>query len=240
MRLRAVCGLAGGGLSSLVSERPLSAWSSSRWAAAEEEEGKEDDRYGSAQCRRALHGAGLDQFGSAIVIVLQQSRNSQVSPVGERLGQYAGGDGVNRGSGLARLRRRRLNGRVGAVAVCWVLVLLPEERSYFLLLVHCYCHSIGRTACRRAKIWIVGQSVGRPEQSVNQRASQKTVLGPLLLSAACPPRKGTWTSTSSTTERQVPRPALWGGDLSKVRSGPVFLAASLHLWQLGSDLASDG
>lgn len=54
-----------------------------------------------------MHGAGfgrrMDEFGSAIVIVLQQSRNSQVSPVGERLGQYAGGDGVNRGSGLARL-----------------------------------------------------------------------------------------------------------------------------------------
>lgn len=105
-RLRAVCGLAGGVVFLLLSpEGPcwLGRAAGRAAAAAEEEEGERGRQVrlgtvhaGAARCR-------MDQFGSAIVIVLQQSRNSQVSPVGERLGQYAGGDGVNRGSGLARL-----------------------------------------------------------------------------------------------------------------------------------------
>lgn len=105
VRLRAVCGLAGGVVFLVLCPKGP-CWlgrTAGRAAAEEEEEGKRGRQVrlgtvqaGAARCR-------MDQFGSAIVIVLQQSRNSQVSPVGERLGQYAGGDGVNRGSGLARL-----------------------------------------------------------------------------------------------------------------------------------------
>lgn len=105
-------------------------------------------------------------------------------------------------------------------------------------------------ACRRPKIWIVGQSAGQNSPS-NQRASQKTVgrYCCLLLHAArvrryldCHHVSYRNTSTSPGTAGEGSEQ---GQDLSCLVLSCLVLSClacffSISLWQLGSDLAGDG
>lgn len=89
-----------------------------------------------------------------------------------------------------------------------------------------------------------GSSASRPARTVRQPASEPE-NGTETVTAVCRvPAEVTVPGLAPVLlpkDKYLP-PALWGGDLSKVRSGPVlpWLLLSISLWQLGSDLAGDG
>lgn len=112
---------------------------------------------GGARCSR------MDEFGSAIVMVLQQSRNSQVSPVG------AGGDGRESWEWIGPTCDGG-ESMAGWVLLCLLGAATGKREICCFLFATCVLD-------KRAKIWIVGQSVGQNSPSTRQAGQDKTENG---------------------------------------------------------------